>query len=164
MSKKLLANRKALSPIFATLIILAVVTILFVPVFIWTAGLISQSRDSTEASGIIASERIVIEEVNLKIGQTYCTIYVRNIGTTTVTINDVLIQKENGNIVTFEKSKSELTTTDPVTNLTKTSIIQGQLLAINIPALKSLTLTSGQLYTVQVFTTRGVGDQYQLEL
>jgi flagellin-like protein len=115
-----LHNKKALSPIFATLIILAVVTVMFIPVFIWATGVTSQNQESWQLSGTIATERIVVEEVNLKYNQsTLCSIYIRNIGKTSVTINDVLITAPSGEIFTYEEAKGEFSTINPAGNHTK---------------------------------------------
>ena len=163
-------DRKALSPIFATLIILAVVTVLFIPVFIWATSMSSQSQDSWNQSGITATERIVVEEVNLKFAQPTCTIYVRNIGKTAVTINNVLITTPTGAVFTYEKSRNELRTINPVTRALQESIIQGDLIEIQItdPNLKGLPIGNVQnrdkLFTVKVFTTRGVGGEYEIVL
>ena len=158
-------NQRALSPIFATLIILAIVTVLFIPVFIWTTSLSTQSQDSWKNSGVVATERIVVEEVSLMASQTNCVIYVRNIGDTAVTINDVIIETPGSQVFTYEKLKGELTTKDPSTNVNKDSIIKGQLIAISIDNLKGLELilTHGQVYMIKVFTSRGVSDQFQVE-
>ena len=165
---QLTKNKRALSPIFATLIILAVVTVLFIPVFIWATGITSQNQESWQLSGTIATERIVVEEVNLKYSQTTCSIYVRNIGKTTVTINNVLITAPNGNVWTYEKAKGELTTKNPVTGNNQDSIIQGDLLVIIITNLKGLPVTvqvnRDKLFTVKVSTARGVGGEYQIVL
>ena len=157
-------NKKALSPIFATLIILAVVTVLFIPVFIWATNMSSQTQDSWNQSGITTTERIVIEEVNLKYTQPNCTIYVRNIGKTAVTINDILITAPNGIIFTYQKN--EFLTKNPVTGANQNSIIQGDLIEIQIRNLKGLPVSSNRdkLFTVQVFTTRGVGGEYEIVL
>lgn len=162
-------NERALSPIFATLIILAVVTVLFIPVFIWATGTSSQSQESWQTSGLIATERIVVEEVNLKGGATSCNIYVRNIGKTAVTINDVIIVAPNGNTFIFEKEEiqsitDQLITREPVTKTLRDSIVQGELIEIFVKDLdhQGLNPYQGQVYTVKVFTTRGVGDVYQV--
>jgi len=162
-------NKKALSPIFATLIILAVVTVLFIPVFIWATSMSSQSQDSWNQSGITATERIVVEEVNLKFAQPTCTIYVRNIGKTAVTINNVLITTPTGAVFTYEKSRNEFITKNPVTGANQESIIQGDLIEIQItaPNLKGLPVNEpnrDRLFTVKVFTTRGVGGEYEIVL
>lgn len=150
----ILKNKRALSPIFATLIVLAVVTVLFIPVFIWATGTTSQTQDSWALSGLIATERIVTEEVSLKANNATCTIYVRNIGKTTVSINDVLIQLSDGTGTTHVYSKPDFTATP-------TSVVQGNLITLTFANL-GWTPVSGEVYTVKVFTTRGVGDTYQV--
>lgn len=164
--KRFRMSKKALSPIFATLIILAVVTVLFIPVFIWATGTTSQTQDSWQISGLIATERIVIEEVSLKFAQESCIIYLRNIGKTAVTVNDVLILSPTGEVYTYEKA--ELTTRNPVTGDPQMSIIQGELIEIEITDLKGLPVSEGasrdQVFVLRVFTTRGVGGEYQIVL
>jgi flagellin-like protein len=160
--KRFMLNKKALSPIFATLIILAVVTVLFIPVFIWATGTSSQTQESWQTSGLIATERLVIEEASLKAGSPTCSIYVRNIGKTTLTISDVLISLPDGSIFSYEKVKGELSTVNPATGSPQNSIVQGELIEIDITNYKGLALVQGQPYTVKVFTTRGVGDTYQV--
>ncbi len=147
--------KRALSPIFATLIILAVVTVLFIPVFIWAAGFTSGNQDSWIDSGVTATERIVVEEVNLKNGITTCTLYVRNIGTTTVTISNVLISSADGTgqIFTFQRN-------GPDFNVDHESVIQGDLITITIDNL-GFTPEIAKTYNIKVATTRGVSDQYQ---
>ncbi len=180
-------SRRALSPIFATLIILAVVTVLFVPVFIWATGMTSQNQESWQQSGIIATERIVIEEVGFNdtsatgTNVQNCTIYVRNIGETAVTINDVLITEPNGKIHSYQKLPIpqpappapqypspvplQLSTWKPGTATTLTSITKGNLIELRLPKINCIDnyrIQSGLTYTIQVFTTRGVGDTYQV--
>ncbi len=163
MSKENLRTRskKALSPIFATLIILAIVTVLFIPVFIWATGISSQTQDSWTLSGQIATERIVVEEVNLR-GQApqNCTIYVRNIGETAVTINDVIIEADNS---VHAYQGTAISTYIPGTNTLQNAIVKGDLIEIRIATLGSLTVVNGKTYTIKVFTTRGVSDTYQVQ-
>ena len=150
-------NTKAISPIFATLIILAIVTVLFIPVFIWATGTTSETEDSWELSGLIATERIVIEEVSLK-ADTESRIYVRNIGKTTVSIDNVFISLSDGtDLHAYSKSGTPTTfTTLP------DSVIQGDLITIIFTSLGDLTLVPDETYTVKVFTARGVGDTYMV--
>jgi len=149
-------NTKAISPIFATLIILAIVTVLFIPVFIWATGTTSETEDSWQLSGLIATERIVIEEVSLKADPESCTIYVRNIGKTTVSIENVFISLSDGtDLYAYSKSPTTFTTTP-------NSVIQGDLITINFSSLGDLIPVPDETYTVKVFTSRGVGDTYQV--
>jgi flagellin-like protein len=151
-TSKMGTDRKALSPIFASLVILAIVTVLFIPVFIWSTGLTAETQSFWEISGLVATERIVIEEVNLRGNLTSCTIYVRNIGKTAIDVDNVFISATEGPLYKYVKPDFS---TDPE------SVIQGDLMTINIPDL-GFTPTAAETYTVKVFTTRGVGDTYQL--
>ncbi len=155
--KRFILSKRALSPIFATLIILAVVTVLFVPVFIWATGLTSQDQESWQTSGVIATERIVVEEVYLRNGAPYCTIYVRNIGTTAVTISSVLISRANGTgqIYTCQSGS-------PNFIVNPQSVVQGDLINVTI-AIANLGFNPAPAttYNVKAVTTRGVSDQYQ---
>lgn len=152
-------NNKAISPIFATLVILAVVTVLFIPVFIWATGTSSETEDSWQLSGLIATERIVIEEVSLKADTTGCTIYVRNIGKTTVSVDNVFISLSDGTgtLHVYSKSGTPITfTTSP------NSVIQGDLITIEFTSLGDFNPEPDEAYIVKVFTARGVGDTYQV--
>lgn len=150
-------NIKAISPIFATLIILAVVTVLFIPVFIWATGTTSQTQDSWQTAGLIATERIVIEEVNLKAGTPSCTIYVRNIGKTAVSVDNVFIHLSDGTGTMHVYSKSD---SPPTFTASPDSVVQGDLITVTFTTL-DFTPAANEAYTVRVFTTRGVGDTYQ---
>jgi hypothetical protein len=152
----ILGNKKAISPLFASLLILGVVTVLFVPVFIWSTGMTAETRSFWEILGLVTTERIVIEEVNLKGGETSCTIYIRNIGETAITIDNIYISSPDGQLYIYEKGNF---TPDP------NSVVKGDLLTLTIPDLTvqgGFTPTSELTYTIKVFTERGVGDSYQI--
>ena len=136
------------------------VTTLFIPVFIWASGLTAQTEDSWSQSAQTSTERIVIEEVSLT--DTQIIVYVRNIGKTAVSINDILIENPGNQIMTYQESLGELSTVDPETeSATQNIISQGSLIALKITDLKGLN-TDSIVYTIKVFTTRGVGETYQL--
>ena len=149
-------NEKALSPIFATLIILAVVTVLFIPVFIWATGVNSQNQESWGLAGTTATERIVIEEINLKNNQAFCVIYVRNIGKTAVIIDNIFINLADGTGTThvYQRTEGDFTANP-------SSVIQGDLMTLNITSLGAFNPAAAATYTIKVFTSRGVSDQYQ---
>ena len=161
MKMALALNKKALSPIFATLVILAVVTVLFIPVFIWATGATSQTEDSWLKLGQISTERIVIEAVSLSLAGNQVTIYVRNIGKTAVSINDVLIEDSANKIITYQGSELE-TLIPGTTTIDNDPIVQGELIAVKIDDLKGLNPVS-KSYLVKVFTPRGVGESYELK-
>ena len=157
-TKRSLKNSSAVSPIFATLIILAIVTVLFIPIFIWATSTTSETQDSWQLSGLIATERIKIEEVSLKFGMDSCTIYVRNIGKTTVTIDNVFISLSDGSELHVYSESGTPTTFDA----TPLSVTQGDLITIYLDSLGDFSVVSDETYTVKVFTSRGVGDTYQV--
>jgi flagellin-like protein len=148
---KVSGDRRAISPIFASLIILAVVTVLFIPVFIWSTGLTAETKSFWEISALAATERIVIEEVNLR-GNGSCTIYVRNIGKTAIIMDEVFISSPDGSLYIYE---------EPQFSTDFDSVVQGDLMTVGIPDL-GFTPTGNETYTVKVYTTRGVGDTYQV--
>ncbi len=152
---------RGLSPIFAALVMLGIVTVLFIPIFVWSSGLTSGTRSFWERSGLIATERIVVEEVNLKGGSSDCTIYVRNIGKTSIVVSDVLVLDEYSG-ASFQFGTSQFAIRDPVTNGPVSSVVQGELLKVYIGNL-GFTATNGRTYVVKVFTERGVGDIYQVK-
>ena len=146
--KALLDNRLGVSPIFATLIILAIVTVLFIPVFMWATGTSSETEDFWEASGLVVTERVVIEEANIQ-SSDYCTIYVRNIGKTAVTIANILVTYPDGYIEPFNIGDF---------TVSPEYVTQGELITIeNVP----VTYSSG-IFTIKVITPRGVSDTFQV--
>ena len=151
----ILGNKKAISPLFASLLILGVVTVLFVPVFIWSTGMTAETRSFWEILGLVTTERIVIEEVNLRGGETACTIYIRNIGETATIIDNEFISSPDGQLYIYEKGDF---------NSSPNSVVKGDLLNITISNLadQGFTPTSEVTYTIKVFTERGVGDNYQI--
>lgn len=156
-------SKRALSPIFGTLSLLAIVMILFVPIFAWSTNMTNQVENDLEVNGVVATESIVIEEVSLNCDQSYCTIYVRNIGSTTVSIDNVLIETDNC-ITTYQKSLGEIELRNPETGLLQDTAASGQLLSIRINDLKGLSLVRDNLYIVKVFTTNGIGEDFPLAL
>jgi len=140
---------------------LGIVTVLFIPIFVWSTGLTSGTRSFWERSGLIATERIVVEEVNLKGGSSDCTIYVRNIGKTSILISDVFVLDEFSG-ASYQYGTSQFTTRDPVTNNPVGSIVQGELLKVYIGNL-GFAATKGRTYVVKVFSERGVGDIFQVK-
>lgn len=158
MFEQFKGNRKGLSPIFATLIILAIVTVLFIPVFIWASGLTSSTEDSWRSTSAQVTERIVIEEVNLNeaVSPQTGTIYVRNIGETAVKINNIIISTNNQVVQTY--TGTQFSTVNPDNNSPLDYLAKGDLLKINI---ENLNFNLNEVtYSIHVATDRGVSDDY----
>jgi hypothetical protein len=94
------------------------------------------------------NERIVIEEVNIK-NSGYCTIYVRNIGKTGVTISNINITIPNGEVFLYNSVDFHpLPVYVPI----------GELITIeNIPISYQT-----ENYTVKVITPRGISDTFKV--
>lgn len=146
--KKIFVNRFAVSPIFATLIILAIVTVMFIPIFIWATGTSSENEDFWEESGLVVTERVVIEQVNIQ-NDGDCIIYVRNIGKTDVTINNILITLPNGNNQIYNSGDF---------SPTPEYVTKGELITIENVLVSYLT----GIYSIKVITPRGVSDTFQV--
>ena len=151
--KKIVSCRYAVSPIFATLIILAIVTVLFIPIFIWATSTTSEKQDSWQLSGLIATERIVIEEVSLSLVTNDCKVYVRNIGETAISIEHIIISLFDGtDPIIYSKSG-----TPNIITTNYDSVIKGDLITIEF------TFTPlQQTYTVKAITSRGIADEFQV--
>ncbi len=156
-----LGERRGISPIFAALIMLGIVTVLFIPVFLWSTGLTSGTRDFWERSGMIATERIVIEETSLRRSSTNSTVYVRNIGKTAATMGDIFIVDDYTS-ATYHFGSGQFTVTDPVTGNPMSSSLQGDLMKIYIANI-GFTPTADRTYVIKAFTSRAVGDMVQVK-
>ena len=130
------------------LILVIIIIAVILSVFIWADGTSDENEDSWEASGLLATERVIIEEVNIESGGN-CTIHVRNIGKTNVTINNILFTLPNGN--NEIRNSGDFTPTPQYAS-------QGELITIkDIP----ITYSTG-IYTIMVTTLRGVLDIFQV--
>lgn len=91
--KRLMKNRKAISPIFATLILIAIAVIAGVVVYMFTSGTLA----TMTGGGTAAQEKVSIQGVQSS--TTVINVYAQNTGTGTVTINGMILKDANGNTV-----------------------------------------------------------------
>ncbi len=100
MSDRMMAmrRRKAVSPVLATLLMIAVAVALAVVIFTWSQGFLSSTSSAvgTEqgAQNIAAQSQIAIENVivNPTSGSESIKIIVRNVGSVTVNVSSIQIQ------------------------------------------------------------------------
>jgi archaeal type IV pilus assembly protein PilA len=103
--KRFMKNRKAISPIFATLILIAIAVIAGVVVYAFTSGYLSTMTNNTNA----AQEKVTVQGVQYA-GSTSITVYAQNMASTgTVTINGLIIKDAQGSVVS---SATSLASTD----------------------------------------------------
>jgi len=90
--KKILKNSKAISPIFATLILIAIAVIAGVVVYMFTSGTLA----TMTGGGTAAQEKISIQAVQAN--STGLTVYAQSTSGT-VTITSIIIKDSAGNVV-----------------------------------------------------------------
>ena len=145
MAKKV--ARRAVSPVLATLMMVAVAVALSVIIFTWSQGFLSQTGEAASAQqaaqNIAAQSGILIESATF--GSDRGTVVVRNVGKVHVTIDSYYLTQTRG-ATTASKQASASLSLDP-----------GDADTISIsPAGGSLTtFKSGDIVTIKVTTTAG---------
>jgi flagellin-like protein len=90
---KLIRNKKAISPIFATLILIAIAVIAGIVVYMFTSGAIGQFTDT----GAPASERAAVQGVTST--GTTVTAYASSASGTDIVITGMIVKDMQGNVV-----------------------------------------------------------------
>jgi len=133
---KLRRNARALSPIFAVLILIAIAVIAGIIVYMFTSGYLSTMM----GGGTAGQEKVAIESVQLS--GTNVTLWAKSTGGGPVVITEVIIRDAHGNQV---GAPFPVTVTLPA---------DGALTAVSATA----TLTTGQVYTAALVSK--VGNQF----
>jgi len=135
-------RRQAVSPVIATLLLIVIAVAAAVLAYIWIIGY--QGTLTQQASAQQLQERIKIEAVELS-GNTL-TVYVRNIGDTTVQLATVYLIGPSGTIL--------------ATNSLTAQLGPGDLSKSGDVTLTYNNLQSGTTYVVKVVTTKGTEATY----
>jgi flagellin-like protein len=149
--KRFMKNRKAISPIFATLILIAIAVIAGVVVYAFTSGYLSTMTNNTNA----AQEKVTVQGVDA----TTHVVYAQNMASSgTVTINSAIVKDSAGNIV-------------GTPDTTGGSLNAGELSPISFTAptvagsyTVTLTSTNGGSFVSPSFTVTGTNNQNVLSL
>jgi flagellin-like protein len=88
--KKFMKNNTAISPIFATLILIAIAVIAGVVVYMFTSGTLA----TMTGGGTAAQEKVSIQGVQST--STVVSVYAQNTGAGTVTINGMILKDSSG--------------------------------------------------------------------
>jgi flagellin-like protein len=91
--KRFMKNTKAISPIFATLILIAIAVIAGVVVYMFTSGFLAGNTANTNA----ANEKVTIQATQYD-ATTGLTVYAQST-TSTVTISSAIVKDASGNVV-----------------------------------------------------------------
>lgn len=138
--KRFIKNRKAISPIFATLILIAIAVIAGVVVYMFTSGTLA----TMTGGGTAGQEKITVQASSVSTDGKTVTVYVQQTGGPAATINGLIIKDSSGNTFTVESTIVAATGTNPLT--------MGQMTTLT--GTSGTTLTSGT-YTATVTTKAG---------
>ena len=142
--KKFIKNSKAISPIFATLILIAIAVIAGVVVYMFTSGTLATMTNG----GTAGQEKISIQAASFTAGTSPAgtiTVYVQQTSGPQATVNGLIIKDSNGNTVVALTAAGS--TVNPLT------LVKGQLETLT-GAYAGPTVLSGS-YTVTVTTAAG---------
>ena len=135
-------DKKGVSPVIATAILVLIAVVAGVLLWLWVSGFISASTAQQPA----LYERIKIEGVNVTTttARVNVTAYVRNVGAAAVIIDAIYVLNASGVVVA-----QDTTVNVPIS--------PGQVEEVSISV---TTLTSGLSYAVKVVTKNGVEASY----
>ena len=92
---KLLRNKKAISPIFATLILIAIAVIAGIVVYMFTSGTIA----SMTGGGTAGQEKVAVQAVEVDTAGTGLTVWAKSTGGGDVQIDGIIVKDSQGTIV-----------------------------------------------------------------
>ena len=135
---KLKVKRKAVSPVIATLLMIAIAVAAAILVYVWSMGLVGTLQGT---GGQQTREQLILEAYDAT-GTATWTLYVRNVGPTNSTISAVYVEGT------------------PVTVGGTTSLTPGASGTVTLTNLPSTT--SGAAYTVKIVTSSGAVFSYSV--
>ena len=133
--KQFMKNRKAISPIFATLILIAIAVIAGVVVYMFTSGTLA----TMTGGGTAAQEKVSVQAVSTN--STGITAYAQSTSGGTVKITNAIIKDNSGAVQS----------TVAVNGTTGVSLISGQL----TPVTGAYAFTPGNTYTITLVSQAG---------
>jgi flagellin-like protein len=136
--RKLRVNGRAVSPVIATLLMIAIAVAAAILVYVWSMGLVGTLQGT---GGQQTREQLIVEAYNA-IGATW-TLYIRNVGPTTSTIAAVYVEGT------------------PVTVSGGTSLTPGASGTVTLSNLPT-TINPGAAYTVKIVTSSGAVFSYSV--
>jgi flagellin-like protein len=133
---KLLRNKKAISPIFATLILIAIAVIAGIVVYMFTSGTIG----SLTGGGTTAQEKVSIQALDGVASTGVITVYAQSTGGGPVALDSAIVKDSQGDV----KTVVDMSGTTINADLTTFTVGAG-----------AATMTLGQSYTVTLVSVEG---------
>jgi flagellin-like protein len=133
-------NRKAISPVIATLLMIAIAVAASILVYVWSMGLVGSLQGT---GGQQTREQLIMEAYNAAstAQNQIWTLYMRNVGPTKVAVAAVYIEGTSANFVPFSL--------DPGSS---------GILSVSLP----INVKPGAAYTVKVVTVSGAVFSYSV--
>jgi flagellin-like protein len=132
-----LKNSKAISPIFATLILIAIAVIAGVVVYMFTSGTLA----TMTGGGTAGTEKVTVQGVTLSQANGV-TVYAQSTNSMNVTITSIVIKNTNGDIVWAGAPLSgAIANTGTIATLTNSTAVTG--------------VTAGTPYSITIASTKG---------
>ena len=128
-------NSKAISPIFATLILIAIAVIAGVVVYMFTSGTLATMTNG----GTAGQEKITVQAASYSASGGYVSVYLEQTAGPAATVNGLIVKDGSGNTIT------SATNISPATALTTGVLTQ---------VMGNATLSSGT-YTITTVTKAG---------
>ena len=143
--KRFIKNRKAISPIFATLILIAIAVIAGVVVYMFTSGTLA----TMTGGGTAAQEKVSVQGVQATTTTTG-TVYAQNQGTSSVTVTSIMFKNAAGNVVSqFTPASGTTIGANSMGSLAYTGITA---LATNTPYTATVVTANGGSFVSASFT------------
>ncbi len=135
--KKFIKNSKAISPIFATLILIAIAVIAGVVVYMFTSGTLA----TMTAGGTAGTEKVTVQGVTLS-QVNGVTVYAQSTNSMAVTITSIVIKNTNGDIVwAGAPTSGAILSTGAMATLSNSTAVTG--------------VTAGTPYSITIASVKG---------
>ncbi len=145
--KRMMKNSKAISPIFATLILIAIAVIAGVVVYMFTSGTLA----TMTAGGTAGQEKITVQGASIASATQKVTVYVEQTSGPAATVNSLIIKNADGATVSVVSGTGSLSNNGGA-GAASIALTSGTLYTISGIA---SGLTSGTSYSITVTTAAG---------
>jgi flagellin-like protein len=138
---KLLRNKKAISPIFATLILIAIAVIAGIVVYMFTSGTLG---DMT-GGGTAGQEKVAVQAVELPTDNVTLSVWAKSTGGSDVQIDGIIVKSSDGTIV------------DVITTIAGTAggLLPADGTLTEVVGQSAVALVAGDSYTVTLTSSGG---------
>ena len=144
--KRIMKNRKGISPIFATLILIAIAVIAGVVVYMFTSGTLATMTNG----GTAGQEKITVQGASITGSGKTVMVYLEQTSGPAATVNGLIIKDASGNTVASISSPTASPTPAPSAG---PGLVAGTLYTISGTLTNAVTI--GSSYTVTVTTAAG---------